>query len=294
MCFFNTPGAIKVLAAFCFCVNMFNLIYLFIRYYDLMPPDALRMRKDIESVIPDVKNLDKYLAPRDSTVFLSSLAAISVVFDYILYIGVEQQHPGLILSAWLWGIIDCSFDAAIGIASGNMTIMDSLARQPDFVPTTKPVESSLDIYRKTYGTAPLPKTVKPLTTQEPPLSNDTEYVHARKKQVVGNQEAIAGTELYRPHVHCGAQVGALAGIKDYASYVVAQRQTQQLDKRLDYEAEEASIKAAADAGVQQVAVESCVPVQPMLPPLELVPQMPPPPTVPPYPLVDSMPVPHLP
>ncbi|KAK8763996.1 hypothetical protein V5799_033395, partial [Amblyomma americanum] len=60
MCFFNTPGAIKVLAAFCFCVNMFNLIYLFIRYYDLMPPDALRIRKDIESVIPDVKNLDKY------------------------------------------------------------------------------------------------------------------------------------------------------------------------------------------------------------------------------------------
>ncbi|KAH7954921.1 hypothetical protein HPB49_022817 [Dermacentor silvarum] len=103
---------------------MFNLIYLIMRYHDLLPPDALQVKQQIERVMPDVKNLDKYLSRRQGAVFLSSLAGISVVFDFILFVGVEQQQPGLILSAWLWGVVDCSFDAAVGIASGNFTFMD--------------------------------------------------------------------------------------------------------------------------------------------------------------------------
>ncbi|KAH6920513.1 hypothetical protein HPB50_028499 [Hyalomma asiaticum] len=143
---------------------MFNLIYLFMRYHGLLPPDALFIKQEIETVIPDVKNLDKYLPRRDGTVFLTSLAGISVVFDFILYAGVERQQPGMILSAWMWGVIDCSLDAAIGIASGNFTFMD--------------------LYRKMYGNATTQQTTLTTTaTDEGPRSNDTEYARARKASV---------------------------------------------------------------------------------------------------------------
>ncbi|XP_075741897.1 uncharacterized protein LOC142793510 [Rhipicephalus microplus] len=90
MCFTNTPGTIKVLAAFCFCVNMFNLVYLFMRYQELLPSKAQQLRSQIESVMPDVKNLDKYMPQRDGTIFVSLFAAISAFFDYILYVGVDS------------------------------------------------------------------------------------------------------------------------------------------------------------------------------------------------------------
>ncbi|KAG0444395.1 hypothetical protein HPB47_013840, partial [Ixodes persulcatus] len=60
MCFTNTAFSIKLLSAFCFCVNTFNVIYLFMRHHDLLPDEMKALRRAVEKVLPDVKNLDKY------------------------------------------------------------------------------------------------------------------------------------------------------------------------------------------------------------------------------------------
>ncbi|KAL1431345.1 hypothetical protein MTO96_014202 [Rhipicephalus appendiculatus] len=290
MCFPNSPAPIKALAAFCFCVNTFNLIYLFMRYHELLPPDAVMIKQEIESVMPDVKNLDKYLAPREGTIFLGALAGISVVFDFLLYVGVEQKQPGLILSAWMWGVIDCSLDAAVGIASGNLTFMDSLSREPKTTTVTEPEDKSLILYRKMYGNTTTQQTTPTTifaTDDEGPRSNDTEYARARKatlrRKMYGNSimmhkmpttSATSPRDMYASShtvpvladisafnttvyrltdeqvsvlvfyiiLRLTLKLIALAGIKDYASQVVIQRQRRYLEM-----AQETTMKDSTEA-----------------------------------------------
>ncbi|XP_054930190.1 uncharacterized protein [Dermacentor andersoni] len=73
---------------------------------------------------------------------------------------------------------------------------------------------------------------------------------------------------------------ALAGIKDYSSYVMAQRQRRQLVKRLDYEAQETSIKDSSGVQTQDSMRGFSVPLPVMMPPAELAP-VPPEPLAPP-------------
>ncbi|XP_065308790.1 uncharacterized protein [Dermacentor albipictus] len=309
MCFPNTPASIKVLAAFCFCVNMFNLIYLFMRYQDLLPPDARLVKQEIEKVMPDVKNLDKYLTRRDGALFLGSLAGTSVMFDFILYVGVERQQPSLILSAWLWGVVDCSVDAAVGIASGNWTFMD--------------------LYRRMYGNTTAQQTTSTtIATDEGPRGNDTEYARGRKKPIYrkahgsatvshkmtkinatggdrrtvhapsqkvlvsGYESIAANSTAYRLTeeqtavlvvyiiLRLAFKLMALAGIKDYSSYVMTQRQRRQLEKRRDYEAQQTNIMDPSGVQTQDSMRGFSVPLPVMMPPGELAP-MPPEPLAPP-------------
>ncbi|KAL3208881.1 hypothetical protein MRX96_052433 [Rhipicephalus microplus] len=166
---------------------MFNLIYLFMRYHELLPPDAVLIRQEMESIMPDVKNLDKYLAPRDGT-YLSEHSRRPSALHSISSFTWEWNNssPGLILSAWMWGVIDCSLDAAVGIASGNLTFMDSLSREPKTSPVTESADKSLILYRKMYGNTTTQQTTPTTiiaTDDEGPRSNDTEYFRARKATV---------------------------------------------------------------------------------------------------------------
>ncbi|EEC13660.1 hypothetical protein IscW_ISCW010425 [Ixodes scapularis] len=104
-----------------------NLIYLVVRFRSDLPPELKNAKEAIESVLPDVKNIDKYVPRREGTIFLCSFAAISIIFDVVLYVGVENDVYCMILSAWAWGIVDCSVDFVVGIASGNMTFLDTVA-----------------------------------------------------------------------------------------------------------------------------------------------------------------------
>ncbi|CAN7939113.1 unnamed protein product, partial [Ixodes hexagonus] len=102
-----------------------NLVYLVLRHRDDLPEELQDVKESIEKVLPDVKNIDRY--GKEGTILLCSLAAISLVFDVVLYAGVDHDQYSMIWSAWAWGIVDCSFDFVIGIASGNMTFMDTVA-----------------------------------------------------------------------------------------------------------------------------------------------------------------------
>ncbi|XP_077552314.1 uncharacterized protein LOC144166658 [Haemaphysalis longicornis] len=204
MCFTNTPASIKVVAAFCFGINMFNLIYLFMRYNELLPKDAQKVRREIESVMPDVKNLDKYMTPRQGTILVSSLAGISILFDSILFLGVGYEQPSMILSAWTWGVIDCAFDFAIGIASANMTFMDEYRKTQEYTATQPggpPVGNATE-----YAMAPV--TVAP--------KND----HDAHRLGAGQLTLLLLYVLLR----LSFKVVALAGIKHFASHVATVRQ----------------------------------------------------------------------
>ncbi|XP_065308791.1 uncharacterized protein [Dermacentor albipictus] len=236
MCFPNTPASIKVLAAFCFCVNMFNLIYLFMRYQDLLPPDARLVKQEIEKVMPDVKNLDKYLTRRDGALFLGSLAGTSVMFDFILYVGVER------------------------------------------------------IYRKAHGSA----TVSHKMTKINATGGDRRTVHAPSQKVLvsGYESIAANSTAYRLTeeqtavlvvyiiLRLAFKLMALAGIKDYSSYVMTQRQRRQLEKRRDYEAQQTNIMDPSGVQTQDSMRGFSVPLPVMMPPGELAP-MPPEPLAPP-------------
>ncbi|KAM7292440.1 hypothetical protein ISCGN_025600 [Ixodes scapularis] len=132
------------------CVNTFNVIYLFMRHHDLLPDEMKALRRAVEKVLPDVKNLDKYLEPSPGFIFLSSLAGISAVFDFVLFAGVENENRRLILSAWLWGIVDASFDVAVGIFSGNFSFLDGLARSTWKGPSMRPQVSEQVAVLVTY------------------------------------------------------------------------------------------------------------------------------------------------
>ncbi|XP_077520078.1 uncharacterized protein LOC144129891 [Amblyomma americanum] len=261
MCFTNTPGTIKALAAFCFCINMFNLVYLFMRYHELLPVEAQRLRDNIENVMPDVKNLDKYMTRRDGNIFVGAFAAISIAFDFVLYVGVDSQQPQLILSAWTWGIIDSSFDAAIGIASGNMSFMDGLARTPEPVEIGATTEHSLHVYGKsiqrlgteqTYQSQLTAVTTAP--TEADSRDNHTESVRTPREQVVNYQSTIVDHDAHRLTEEQTSvlllyvifrlifKVVALAGIKDYASRVAVEREKRELALQLGYEADTVSLE----------------------------------------------------
>ncbi|XP_064482633.1 uncharacterized protein LOC135395332 isoform X3 [Ornithodoros turicata] len=99
MCYANTILRIKLLAAFCFCVNVGNVLYMFMRYEDLLPTEPTHPLKLLEEIAPAVKNLDRYMTPMEGTLVVGGLAAISIVFDACLYVGVENglarptEHP---------------------------------------------------------------------------------------------------------------------------------------------------------------------------------------------------------
>ncbi|KAH7954922.1 hypothetical protein HPB49_022818 [Dermacentor silvarum] len=229
------------------CVNMFNLVYLFMRYEELLPAQAQQLRNQVESVMPDVKNLDKYMDRRDGVIFVSLFAAISVLFDYVLYLGVDSQKPRLILCAWTWGIIDSSFDAAIGIASGNMSFMDHLHGK--------------SIQR--LGAAPEVRSpLTPATPAEkgPPNNETVSSARAPREQVIDYQSTIVDHEAYRLTQEQSTvlllyvlfrlifKVVALAGIKDFASRVAIECEKRNLALQLGYEAETVSLEEPAVPG----------------------------------------------
>ncbi|XP_065308796.1 uncharacterized protein [Dermacentor albipictus] len=296
MCFTNTPGTIKALAAFCFCINMFNLVYLFMRYQELLPAQAQQLRIQVESVMPDVKNLDKYMARRNGVIFVSMFAAISVLFDYVLYVGVDSQKPRLILCAWTWGIIDSSFDAAIGIASGNLSFMDGLARTPAPIEVTVLTEKPLyHVYGKSVQRLDAaPELRSPFTPATPaekgPHDNETESsVRAPREQVSDYQSTIVDHEAYRLTEEQSTvlllyvllrlifKVVALSGIKDFASRVAIECEKRKLALQLGHEAETVSLEEPDVPGPPQSKRKIAMPPQDMP-----APRPPPPPVVPPF------------
>ncbi|KAL1431346.1 hypothetical protein MTO96_014203 [Rhipicephalus appendiculatus] len=279
---------------------MFNLVYLFMRYQELLPATAQQLRSQVESVVPDVKNLDKYLPRRDGVIFVGLFAAISVFFDYILYVGVDSQKPRMILCAWTWGIIDSSFDAAIGIASGNMSFMDGLARTPAPVDVTVPTEKPLfHVYGKSIQERGaelelrLPPTPAKFTAATKKYSHDNETepsARAPKEQVVDYQSTIIDHDTYRLTQEQNAvlliyvilrlifKVVALAGIKDFASRVAIENEKRSLALQLGHEAETVSLEEPTAPMPATWKRRMAMPVAVLPPP----PKPPPTPVVPPY------------
>ncbi|XP_064482632.1 uncharacterized protein LOC135395332 isoform X2 [Ornithodoros turicata] len=111
---------------------------MFMRYEDLLPTEPTHPLKLLEEIAPAVKNLDRYMTPMEGTLVVGGLAAISIVFDACLYVGVENEKPHLVLAAWAWGILDSAFDFTIGVAAANMSFMDGLARPTEHPTTERP------------------------------------------------------------------------------------------------------------------------------------------------------------
>ncbi|XP_064487520.1 uncharacterized protein LOC135399705 isoform X2 [Ornithodoros turicata] len=183
----------------------------------------------------------------------------------------------MVLSAWMWGVVDASLDFCIGIASGNMSFMDAIARKT----TTPPTESSpryADAYRRTTsGSEPIEKG-NPANKYR--IDNETEYFDA-PLEVEPNALVTPEPEEQPVRLPVGRllyliayvilrlviKTIALAGIQDYASRMGEGKD----DEIHDHGAMQKSDGHREDGGPEGKDVQSLVP-----------PEQPPPSFTPPY------------
>ncbi|KAK8763995.1 hypothetical protein V5799_033398 [Amblyomma americanum] len=197
--------------AFCFlpaqCINMFNLVYLFMRYHELLPVEAQRLRDNIENVMPDVKNLDKYMTRRDGNIFVGAFAAISIAFDFVLYVGVDSVYGKSIQRLGT----EPTYQSQLTAVTTAPTEADSRDNHTESVRI--PREQVVD-YQSTI------------------VDHDAHRLTEEQTSVL----------LLYVIFRLIFKVVALAGIKDYASRVAVEREKRELALQLGYEADTVSLE----------------------------------------------------
>ncbi|XP_077486707.1 uncharacterized protein LOC144098009 [Amblyomma americanum] len=117
MCWSNARTTLLFVSLVCMCMNGFNLSSRAFGYRDKLK------QNNISAYLPDVTDLSKWLNGRKaSDSIIMGLAGVSLIFDFVLFVGAAREHAGMIEVSGFWGSIDCAADAVIGFLSANYTL----------------------------------------------------------------------------------------------------------------------------------------------------------------------------